>query len=64
MSQDTPAKVWPGYSAHLPHDVESRPSACYFRNMPCKAIKQQSFQLLAGQLFPRMPFINVVVIII
>lgn len=63
-SQDASAKVWSGYSVHLPHSAASRHSASYFRNMQCKAFKQQSFQLLAGHLFPRMPCVCVVVIII
>lgn len=40
MSQDTPAEVWSAYSAHLLCGAESRPSACYLRKLPCKAINQ------------------------
>lgn len=40
ISQDAPAEVWSGYSAHLLRGAESRPSACYLRKLPCKAMKQ------------------------
>lgn len=58
--------VWLQCSSASQHRVHpsQRPPASYFRNMQCKAFKQQSFPLLAGHLFPRMPYVDVVVIII